>query len=145
MSLGQVFPTHQSLSKAENSESASTIRRIVLKEISRSKRRGHWYRLSRMDRSFLTLVTRVQPTFRSPPFMKALVSILKRLKEVGDRVYSVVVSGTRLAWSFSNAAVSWGNASAKEWRNDRSYILYLGSCLLGCGAWRPTIWSGGRA
>jgi hypothetical protein len=130
MSLGQVFPIH-SFSTAEDSESASTVKNIVLREIQKSKRRGHWYRLSRMDRSFLTLVTRVQPTFRSHPFMKALVGVLKRLKEAGDRVYRALTHGTRLAWSFSRAAVSWGNESAKDWRNDRAYAFYLGFCLWG--------------
>jgi hypothetical protein len=72
-------------------------------------------------------------------------NVLKRLKQLGDRVYGVLTRGAKLAWSFSQAAVSWDNESAKEWRNDRSYILYLGSCLLGCKAWRPAIWSGGRA
>lgn len=134
MSLGQVFPIRHCTTKAENSESASTIRRIVLNEIAKSKRRGHWYGLSRIDRSFLSLVARVQPTFRSLEFMKALVCVLKRLKELGDRAYRIIVSGTRLAWSFSQAAVSWGNARAKEWRNDRAYILYLGTFLSHRGA-----------
>jgi len=72
-------------------------------------------------------------------------NVLKRLKQLGDRVYGVLTRGAKLAWSFSNAAVSWGNESAKDRRNDRSYILYLDSCLLGCKAWRPAIWSGRRA
>ena len=38
--------------------------------------------------------------------------------------------GMRLAWAFSEAAVSWGNEAAKEWRSEANYALFLGSLLV---------------
>lgn len=58
--------------------------------------------------------------------MRAMVAVLKKLKELGDRAYRQLMRGMSLAWSLSEAAVRWGNHEAHSWRNDRSYILFLG-------------------
>jgi len=63
--------------------------------------------------------------------MRALVSILKRLGELGNGFYSSLVRGIQIAWVFSSAAESWGNIKAKGWRNDRNYALYLGNLFGG--------------
>ena len=51
--------------------------------------------------------------WKSPELLRALVGVLKRLKELGDRAYVVIMKGTRLAWKFSEAAARWGNVHVK--------------------------------
>jgi len=84
-----------------------------------------------MERGILSLSLRLKVTFESSQLAKALVSVLKRLAELGDAVYSQLIAGTRLACAFSDAAVSWGNQGARLWRHDRSYALFLGRFLAG--------------
>ena len=73
------------------------------------------------------LALRIVPRFESLSLVRALVGILKRLKEAGSGAYAIIMAGKEAAWAFSKAAVAWGNAEAKAWRNDMGYIAYLGS------------------
>jgi hypothetical protein len=73
------------------------------------------------------LSIRLDVKFTSFDLLKAITSALKKLEEYGDTLFSRMQKGLRLAWAFSEFAVRAGNASAKEWRRDRSYIEYLGS------------------
>lgn len=110
---------------AENSDSANKIRQILTREMTKSKRTGSWFRLTTQERAIYSLALRLKVTFRSLALLRALTSILRKLKEVGDEFYRRVKAGSRLAWAFSEFAVRCGNAAAKEWRNDRTYISYL--------------------
>jgi hypothetical protein len=92
----------------------------------RSKRHGYWFGLSQIERSICTLALRLDVKFKSWTLLKALVSILKKLKEMGDELYVQMTRGLSLAWRFSTAAAEWGNAEAKAWRNDTDYARYLG-------------------
>lgn len=114
---------------AADSEAAGRIRRILSLEMQKARRAGHWYRLSRQDRAFFGLALRLRVKFEGPMLLRTLVGVLKRLKELGDRTYLAMQHGYRLAWVFSEAAVAWGNPHAREWRNDRTYILFLGRVL----------------
>jgi hypothetical protein len=91
----------------------------------RAKRAGTWFRLCRWERGLYTLVLRFELKFKNRDLLKALVSVLKNLRETCDRGYIEVMKATRVAWAFSEAAVSAGNASARAWRNDREYIRFL--------------------
>lgn len=93
---------------------------------SKAIRGGYWYGLSRMERSFLSLAARLDVRFESLAFLRAIVSVLKKLQALGATPYSHFLEGTRLAWAFSEAAVAWGNKQAISWRSDRSYVLFLG-------------------
>lgn len=104
--------------------------------MAKSRRNGAWFRLSSMERGILSLALRLKVTFESAQLAKALVSILKRLADLGEAVYSQLLAGTKLAWSFSEAAVSWGNQSASVWRSDRSYALFLGRFVAGVKGYR---------
>ena len=95
----------------------------------KARRNGHWFRLSGTERGLFSLATRLRIEFRSFDLMRAMVAVLKKLKELGDRAYSRLMRGMKLAWAFSEAAVGWGNKEAHLWRNDRDYILFLGSVL----------------
>lgn len=107
------------------------IRRMLIRSMTKSKRQGLWFRLSRQERSLYTLALNLKVKFESIPLMRALVSILKRLGELGNGFYSSLVRGIQIAWVFSSAAESWGNIKAKGWRNDRNYALYLGNLFGG--------------
>ena len=69
--------------------------------------------------------------WKSPELLRVLVGVLKRLKELGDRAYLVIMMGTRLAWQFSEAVVGWGNPAAKKRRNDLEYAKCLESHMCG--------------
>ena len=105
-------------------------------EMRKARRSGRWFRLSRTERGFFSLATRLRVEYRSYALIRAMVAVLKKLKEFGDRAYGQIMRGMRLAWAFSEAAVRWGNHEARSWRSDRSYILFLGKTLDIAGAHR---------
>jgi len=107
---------------------ASTWLRSYLKrQMTLSKRRGGWFRLEKRERSMFSLALRINATFRGYELLKAMVGILKKLKEASDRTYGRLLKGLRMASAFSTFAVEWGNKLAKDWRNDIEYAKYLGS------------------
>jgi len=110
------------------------IRGILKAIMTKSKRTRHWYSLNRQERGLYSLALSLDIKFNSIDLMRALVSIVKKLRSLADGLYSRLVRGTRLAWIFSDAAVRWGNAEAKEWRHDRNYVIYL-AALMGGGRW----------
>ena len=95
-----------------------------------AKRNGSWFRLGSVERGVYSLAVRLDVKLESAMLLRALVGVLKKLKEMGDRAYAVVMEGMRLAWAFSDAAASWGNEAAKEWRSDASYVSFLGRFLV---------------
>jgi hypothetical protein len=86
-----------------------------------------------MERSLYSLALRLKVKFESMGLIRAMVSILKKLKQYGDSFYRELLEGTRLAWVFSGAAVSWGNREAVSWRSERKYIVFLGRFSSGLG------------
>jgi hypothetical protein len=94
--------------------------------ITSAKRRGAWFSLDRKEKSILYLSVKLQLKFESLDLLRSLASILKRLEEKGETMYAWFQRGARLAWAYSNFAVSCGNMAAKAWRNDRTYALFLG-------------------
>jgi hypothetical protein len=84
-----------------------------------------------LERGILSLSLHLKVTFESSQLAKALVSVLNRLADLGDAVYGLLIAGTRIAWSFSEAAVEWGHNGALAWRHDRSYALFLGRFMTG--------------
>ena len=117
--------------QTEGNQTSQSVRRTLASHMAKSKRNGSWFRLSSMERGILSLALRLKVTFESAQLAKALVSVLKRLADLGDAVYSQLIAGTKLALSFSDAAVSWGNQSARSWRDDHSYALFLGRFVAG--------------
>jgi hypothetical protein len=95
----------------------------------KAKRRGAWFSLDRKEKSILYLSVRLQLKFESLDLLRSLASILKKLEENGETLYAWIQRGTKLAWAFSEFAVSCGNEAAKSWRNDRPYALFLGRVM----------------
>ena len=77
-----------------------------------------------------SLAMRLEVKFQSRDLLRALVSVLKHLKEAWDAGYIALTKGMRIAWAFSDAAVSWGNEGARSWRGDMNYARFL---ALTCG------------
>ena len=102
-------------------------RSLLFRELVKAKRNRALFRLSSHERGFVRLALRLKVRFESFDLIRAAVSVLKKLKELGDDAYLRVMAGMRLAWAFSEAAVAWGNEAAKPWRNDMAYIRFLGS------------------
>ena len=109
------------------------IKSHIKQEMVKAKRRGSWFSLDRKEKSILYLSVRLRLRFESLDLLRSLTSILKKLRESGETVYAWVQRGTRLAWAFSEFAVSCGNSGAREWRNDRSYALFLGRVMASGG------------
>ncbi len=95
-----------------------------------SKRRGAWFSLEKREKSILYLSLKLNVKFESLQLLRALVSVLKKLEQQGETMHAWIQRGTRLAWAFSEFAVSAGNDRAVVWRNDRSYAFFLGRVLL---------------
>ena len=120
-----------SLTKVDpsNTTSGLGVKRFFWNQMTRAKRAGTWFRLCRRERAMYGLALRLDVKFQSHDLLKALVSVLKNLRDSCDRGYVALMKGTRLAWNFSEAAVTWGNERAREWRNDRTYIKFLAVML----------------
>jgi hypothetical protein len=106
--------------------SRNRIHSILRKSMLSSKRNGVWFRLSREQRALFSLALNLRVKFESIALARALINILKSLREMGGGIFALMMRGSTLAWAFSAAATSWGNPNAKQWRNDKNYIAYLG-------------------
>ena len=71
------------------------------------------------------LAMKLEVKLQSHDLLKALVSVLRNLRERFDGRYCALMRATRVAWAFSEAAVRAGNEAAKEWRSDLRYIRFL--------------------
>jgi hypothetical protein len=118
-----------SIDTDESATFSLRVKNHLKKAIATSKRRGAWFSLDRMERSILRLAARLDLKFSSLELFRALASILKKLEQHGETLYAWLQRGTKLAWAFSEFAVSSGNKSARSWRNERSYAVYLGQIL----------------
>ena len=97
----------------------------------KAKRAGTWFRLPRQERGMFELAMRLDVKLRSHDLLKALVSVLRDLRDRFDGGYHSLMKAMSVAWSFSEAASRWGNARAREWRYDQGYIRFL-AITLGC-------------
>jgi len=122
----------------KRSETSSRFRNYLKKQVAGWRRKGSWFRLGRQERGFLSLALRLDIKFESVQLLRAIVGILKKMMAMTDRLYVQLMRGMKVAWAFSEAAVSWGNPDAWEWRHDLSYARYVGShlCSLGLHGWR---------
>lgn len=118
--------TVESLSSLAPKHASEKIRAMIKNRMTMSKRKGTWFRLSAQERTILNLALSLKVRFSSIGLLRAVVSVLKRLREVSDRSFIQLMRGSRLAKYFSDAAVDWGYAAAEKWRWDRNYVVFLG-------------------
>lgn len=110
-------------------ETSSKFRNYLKKQVAAWRRKGTWFRLERQERGLLSLTLRLNIRFESVQLLRAIVGVLKKMRTLTDRLYVQLMKGMKVAWAFSEAAVSWGNSGAREWRHDLSYARYLGAHL----------------
>ena len=94
----------------------------------KAKRAGVWFRaLPRIDRVLVDLTIRVADNIRSVTLAKNILAVTKKLEGLLEsnllRAFREV--GIRLAQKLGLVAQEWGNASAKEWISDISFIKFL--------------------
>jgi hypothetical protein len=111
------------------------IKSHLKKVIVSSKRRGAWFSLDRTEKSIVYLSLKLDVKFESLQLLRSLASIMKKLEQQGETLHAWLMRGTRIAWAFSEFAVSCGNKSARVWRNDMDYALFLGRSLSARGGW----------
>lgn len=75
----------------------------------RAKRAGTWFRLRKQERGMFELALRLKVKLQSPDLLKALVSVLRALREGFDAGYRALMKAMEIAWAFSDAAVKGGN------------------------------------
>ncbi|MEM3186304.1 MAG: hypothetical protein QXQ39_06465 [Conexivisphaerales archaeon] len=109
-----------------NSMPSILLKRLLSKEVIRSKRNKGWFSLDKSEKSFCTLFLRLDIKMKSIELFRAVIMVIKKMRELYDNSYSLFVKGVGMAWLYSNAALSWGNKYAASWRYDRSFIIYLG-------------------
>jgi hypothetical protein len=95
----------------------------------RAMRAGTWFRLPRQQRELYSLAMRLDVKLQSPELLKALVSVLRSLRERFDGGYQALRKAVDVAWAFSAAAVKGGNKGALAWRHDWNYISFLAISL----------------
>jgi hypothetical protein len=122
-------PLVNTLDNMEQNQYSKRVKSLLKRTVTSSKRRGAWFSLDRKEKGILSLAIRLEVKFSSLELLRAITSVLKKLAECGDTLYTRLQKGIRLAWTFSDFAVRCGNASARSWRHDRSYAEYLGALL----------------
>jgi hypothetical protein len=116
----------ESLSHLAPKHASEKIRMLIKRQMTVSKRQGTWFRLNVQERSIINLALSLHVSFKSLELLRAIVSVMKRLQQVSNKSFSQLLRGSKLARSFSEAAVSWGNTAAKSWRSEMTYIAFLG-------------------
>lgn len=113
----------------EESAFIQTVKSQIKKVMTISKRRGAWFALEKREKSIMYLSLKLKVKFASLDLLRALTSILKKLEQHGETLHAWLQRGSKLAWAFSEFAVSCGNKAARSWRNDLGYALYLGRVM----------------
>jgi len=113
-------------------ESFGKLSRIRLDELarirSRAIRQGVWFRvLNRLERGLVDLALKVTKNVRSEVLAEALLSVVRKLQEalVSKVRLSIRQIGASLARKLSLIAQEWGNALARYWSSDRSFMRFL--------------------
>ena len=91
-------------------------------------RAGVWFRaLPRIDRVLIDLTIKVASSIRSATLARNILVVTKKLEGLLESRLLRAFRGValQLAQKLSIAAQKWGNASAKRWAFDRSFVTFL--------------------
>jgi hypothetical protein len=55
--------------------------------------------------------------------MKAIIKTIKILRQIISKEYELFQIGIQEAWKLSELASSWGHKKAREWKNNKAYIM----------------------
>ncbi|MEM1948054.1 MAG: hypothetical protein QW240_04880 [Candidatus Caldarchaeum sp.] len=111
----------------------STIMDKTLKNLVMSiRKRRKWYTLSPTCRAFIKayLMTRLKK-IRNHTLAKAVINAVKEIKQTLSNQTQLILRVLKEAWKISQIVSLWGHPKARQWKNDKSFIIYCGSiCLL---------------
>jgi hypothetical protein len=91
-------------------------------------RAGVWFRaLPRIDRVLIDLTIKVASSIRSATLARNILAVTKKLEGLLESRLLRAFRGValQLAQKLSLAAQKWGNASAKRWASDVSFVSFL--------------------
>ena len=91
-------------------------------------RAGVWFRaLPRIDRVLIDLTIKVASSIRSATLARNILAVTKKLEGLLESRILRAFRGValQLAQKLSLAAQKWGNASAKRWASDVSFVTFL--------------------
>lgn len=91
-------------------------------------RKRVWYKvLNRLERGLIASVIKVVDKVRSILLTKVLTSIVKKLQTALESPVTRMMRevGRSLAQKMSQIAQSWGNKSARRWKEDDKFIQFL--------------------
>ena len=100
----------------------------LMKLRSRAKRAGVWFKaLPRIDRVLVDLTIRVANSVRSATLAKNILAVTKKLEGLlaSSLLRAFRGIGLQHAKKLCSIAQTWGNASAKNWIFDVSFITFL--------------------
>jgi hypothetical protein len=95
----------------------------------KARRAGDWFRLPRRERGMYELAMKLKVKLLSHDLLKALVSVLKSLREISDKGFALFMRATKIAWGFSDLAFKAGNEDARNWRSNLDFIGFLALTL----------------
>ena len=101
---------------------------ILLDELKdavlRVKRARKWFLVDPLTKAFVKacMIMRIS-RIKSMTLMKAIIRTIRVLRQIVSKEYRLIQIGVQEAWRLSELASSWGHKTAREWRNNRSYII----------------------
>jgi len=92
--------------------------------VLRVKKSRRWFQVNPLTKAFIKAFTIMRlDHVKSILLMKTIIKTIKELKQIASREYKLVEVGVREAWKLSELASSWGHKKAREWRNNKAYIM----------------------
>jgi hypothetical protein len=91
------------------------------------KRSRKWYLVKPTTKAFIKALKECIEVgldrVRSPALIKAIVKTIIELKRIVSVERRLVEAGIGEAWKLSELAQRWGHKTAREWRNNKAYII----------------------
>jgi len=92
--------------------------------VLRVKRARKWFLVNPLTRAFVKACMIMRLTrVRSIILMKAIIKAIRELKQIISQEHRLIEVGVHKAWKLSELASSWGHKTAREWRNNKAYIM----------------------
>ena len=114
---------------ADNSETdvGRLVRDALVESVRRVKRARQWHRVKPLTRAFAEafLIMKLK-TVKSLDLVKVIIKTIRELKELLSREAQLIKLGMEKAWQISLLASKWGHPRAREWRNDKGFLIYWG-------------------
>jgi hypothetical protein len=88
------------------------------------RRSRKWFLVKPTTKAFIkALIKSGLDTVRSHVLIKAIVKTIMELKRIVSVERRLVEAGVGEAWKLSELAQRWGHKTAREWRNNKAYII----------------------